>query len=83
MYLKAEYSEDSDKLTAVRRGKDCTIPYQLANAPSIVGAPQPNWDKFPSFTDSCDVWETQVSTSTYLGSPCLVRDITNLTAEIV
>jgi iron complex outermembrane receptor protein len=83
IFLKAEYSEDSDERTAVRRGQDCTIPYQLANAPSIVGAPQPNWEKFPSFTDSCDVWETQVSTPTYLGSPKLDRDITNLTAEVV
>ena len=83
IFLKAEYSDDSDKRTAVRRGKDCTIPYQLANADSIVGAPQPNWEKFPAFTDSCDVWETQVSTPTYLGSPKLDRDITNLTAEVV
>ena len=83
VYLKAEYNDDRDKRTSPRRGTDCSIPYQLANAPSIVGAPQPNWREVPSFTDSCDVWETQVSGTTYLGSPTLDRDITNLTAEII
>lgn len=81
IYLKAEYNKDDDDSPAVRKGKDCSIPYQSAGASSVVGAPQPGWVENGSFTDSCDPWETQISDRSF-SDFYLEREIVNLTAEI-
>ena len=84
IYVKAEYNKDDDDTPAIRKGRDCTIPYQADfPVPSVVGAPQPGWTQFPNFTDSCDPWETTISAPTYLGEFFLDREILNLSSEIV
>lgn len=83
IYLKAQFSSDEDDNPTPRKGRDCTIPYQADfPEPSVVGAPQPAWTQFPNWFDSCDPFETTISTPTYLGKFFLERDITTLTAEI-
>ncbi len=82
IYLKAQFSSDEDDNPTPRKALDCTIPYQVSGQDSIVGAPQPSWTQFPSFTDSCDPWETTISTPTSIGAFVLERDITTLSAEI-
>jgi iron complex outermembrane receptor protein len=84
VYLKAQYSEDNDDNPSPRKGKDCTKPYQGGDppGPSVAGGPQPVWSKFPTFIDSCDPWETTISTPTYLGDFHLKREITTLTAIV-
>ena len=85
VYLKAEYNEDDDDNPSIRKGRDCTIAYQGDfPQPSIVGAPQPGWTQFPNWFDSCDPWESTISSSsTSLGRFFLTRELTNLTAEVV
>lgn len=81
--VKAEYSRDDDDDPAPRKGRDCTIDYQGdPSMPSVVGAPQPAWTQFPNWSDSCDPWETTVSSPTYLGDFFLDREIMNLTSKI-
>lgn len=82
IFLKAQFSSDEDDNPTPRKAQDCTIPYQVAGADSVVGAPQPAWTQFPSFTDSCDPWETTISTPTSIGAFVLERDILTLSAEI-
>lgn len=82
VFVKTEYSRDDDENPSPRKGKDCTIPYQGDfPEPSIAGAPQPPWTRFPNWFDSCDPWETAISEPTYLGDFFLDREIFNLTAE--
>ena len=83
IYLKAQFSSDEDDNPTPRKGLDCTIPYQADfPVPSVVGAPQPGWTQFPNWFDSCDPFETTISTPTSIGPFVLERDITTLTAEI-
>lgn len=83
VYLKAQYSKDDDDNPTPRKGRDCTIAYQGDfPQPSVVGAPQPGWTQFPNWFDSCDPWETTISTPTYLGEFFLERDITTLTGIV-
>lgn len=81
IYLKAEINKDDDDTPAIRKGKDCSIPYQDKGATSVVGAPQPGWVEFGTFTDSCDPWETTISDRSF-SDFYLDRDLTNLTAEV-
>jgi iron complex outermembrane receptor protein len=83
IFLKAEFNSDDDSTPTLRKGLDCTIPYQ-GDFPqdSVVGAPQPPWTQFPNWIDSCDPWETRISEPTYLGDFFLERDIMILTADI-
>lgn len=81
IYLKAEINQDDDDTPAIRKGKDCSIPYQDKGATSVVGAPQPGWVAFGTFTDSCDPWETTISDRSF-SDFYLDRDLTNLTAEV-
>ncbi len=81
VYLKAEFNEDNDDTPAIRKGRDCSIPFQDKGASSVVGAPQPGWVDVGTFTDSCDPWETTISDRSF-SEFYMDRELTNLTAEI-
>lgn len=81
VYLKAEYNKDNDDTPAIRKGRDCSIPYQDKGASSVVGAPQPGWVDVGTFTDSCDPWETTISDRSF-SDFYLDRELTSLTAEV-
>jgi iron complex outermembrane receptor protein len=81
VYLKAEINEDDDDTPAIRKGRDCSIPFQDKGAGSVVGAPQPGWVDVGTFTDSCDPWETTISDRSF-SEFYMDRELSNLTAEI-
>lgn len=81
VYLKAEYNKDNDDTPAIRKGRDCSIPFQDKGQDSVVGAPQPGWTAVGTFIDSCDPWATTISDSSF-SDFYLDREITNLTAEV-
>ena len=72
IYLKVEYNKDDDE-TPVRRSRDCTIPTLDPTA----GPPHPIWAA--AYTDSCDVWKTEISDGDFF----VKREIFNFTGEIV
>jgi iron complex outermembrane receptor protein len=94
IYVKLESNSDDDD-GPVRRSQDCTQPngvtsptgnpadpanwHPVFNHPDFGGTGTPRTSTVP-YTDSCNVWETQISSGIDF---FLERDVTNLTTEIV
>lgn len=79
-YLKIEYSEDDDE-GPVRRGRGCDSPY--IDGPRVSGPFTGLFANHPpfatTFTDSCDVFKTEISSGTDFFAD---REIFTLTGEI-
>lgn len=91
VYFKAEYNEDDDD-GPVRRSRDCNVPQLIAEddaanralydnfpvTPDDDPPPQPGWPA--TFFDSCDDFETEISTDADF---FVKREMINLTTEVV
>lgn len=80
VYLKAEYSEDSDE-PPVRRSRDCNMPQVIAADDAALRAEfaPPNHPPFPAtFFDSCDPFKSEQSDGNFF----LDREVVTLSAEV-